>query len=217
MKKLFLLGALVCAGQLYGMEPIKEEAKAQKEALAIYTSPEMFPELQREIIKSALAASKDYEEAVQMIKKLSIMHGMQFDKLFNLKDFTKLAHILADQFDVSTTMVASEFNTPIAKKYNELGHSLLDYAGDSREEAHNKIIDFIKQGADVNFSAHRTPLDLVIDSHDLKGVQLLLAAGAKPTDWDLRDAKQEAHHLPENKEAVMIVNLIEDAMKNNNK
>ena len=107
----------------------------------------MLPELQQEIITKALAVSDSVVEAIDMIKKLSIVHGTSFDKLFNLKDFTKLVHILADQFDKSPYSIALKFNTPIAKKYVELA-SLLNTSVQHGIVAAAK--QFIIEGADVN-------------------------------------------------------------------
>src|SRR5690242_15449786 len=98
--KIALLFTIACVGQLYGMEKPS------------YGS--LLPELKQEIINTALATSKNVDEAISMLKKLSALHGVEFDKLFNLKDFTKLVHVLADKFNISTSQVAQKIDTPVA-------------------------------------------------------------------------------------------------------
>jgi len=148
MKKLLLLCTVVWAGHLYGMEPLHSESSYK-------TLP---PELRQEIINKALAVSEDYKDAIDMIKKLSILHGVELDKL-NLKDFTKWAHILANRFGVSTAQVAREFKTPIAQQYNDLGLELFEtshYAAIRiiHQDVLSTINKLIDQGSDPNFSRY---------------------------------------------------------------
>ncbi len=90
MKKLILLFTITCAAsQMYGMETEN-----------IGGLPK---EIQNQITQTAIASSKNLNETVVMIKRLSTSFGISYDKLFdNIKDFTKLVHMLADKFDAST-------------------------------------------------------------------------------------------------------------------
>lgn len=182
MKKLCLLGVLVCAVVLNGMEQSYYK-----------TLPK---ELQQEILSTALISSKNLTEAINALKNASMLHGVQFDKLFdNLEDFTKIAHRLADQFNVSTWEVSFAFKkTPIAERYMDLiekavpgsarynnEYGLLVSSGITRSDYLNKLI---KEGVDVNatYVLYRDSLLTLstksIDNVDL--IKLLLRSGANP-------------------------------------
>lgn len=209
MKKLILLLTMICAHQLYGMEPSYESLP---------------PELKQEIINKALAASNTSSEAIQNLKKLSIMHGIEFDKLFNLKDFTKLAHVLADTFEEGDmNVIATLFDTPIAKKYLALATKLLMAI---KAENLNTITQCIEDGADVNIVAYDqmkntiTPLQIAaLFRSNPEVVQLLLNHGANPyttagayehrktvLDW-LREFKSTSN------ESRAIIQMLKEAMQ----
>jgi len=147
MKKLLLLSTLVCAGQMYGMEsqePMGTFAQLPKELL------------HQEIIKQAIESSNTLEEAIKAVKMARALSGVQYD---NLKNFTKLVHLLADKFDTTTHEVANEFNTLLAKNYIQLGEQLLQLNNQfnqpnilDKDNIRNKIDQLINDGADVNFS-----------------------------------------------------------------
>ncbi len=173
MKKIALLFTIVCVGQLYGMEPKKELTK--KEALEIYKS--LLPELKLGVLNQALAVSNDLDEAIDMINKLSIVYKEQYN---NLQDFTNLVHILADKFNTTTEKIAEKFGTEIAKKYVSLGKNLTKaiFWHETKEE----VKQYIKQGADVNYSdeQHSTPLIAAVRSNRIDILTLLLNAKANP-------------------------------------
>jgi hypothetical protein len=174
MKKLILLFTITCAAsQMYGMETEN-----------IGGLPK---EIQNQITQTAIASSKNLNETVVMIKRLSTSFGISYDKLFdNIKDFTKLVHMLADKFDASTNSVAMLFGTPIAKEYSNLGENLLDKVLFSYD-----IGSLIKQGADINFTTYRkigreqkggrvTPLIYAVSNDYAKKIKALLDSGANP-------------------------------------
>ena len=174
MKKLILLFTIVCAGQLYGMEPEHKMGD--------------FGELPKDVhneIKMALASNDTLEETIKAIKVASVLWGARYDSLEN---FTKIAHRLANEFGVSTSEVADKFGTSIAKKYNELGSKLIGnlvYSDDPG--AIDRIVRLIEDGADVNFGSdafRHTPLSFINgygfkSSVNKKIEQILINAGAK--------------------------------------
>ena len=201
MKKIALLFtlSLVGAGQMYGMEPKTKE-------LEIYKSFSQIPELQGEIINKALAVSDNIDEAIEMLKKFSIVHGIEFNKLFaNLKDLTNLVHILANRFNTSNhEWIAHKIGTPIADQYLKLSRELVSTVNSFQktEEILAKVKALLSQGADPNFN--RQALDNVfrsIDTYnpeeDVKGVkqivQLLLAYGAIPSEFEMYHVKSGSY------------------------
>jgi len=155
--KIALLFTILCAGQLYGME-------LKRGNLGAF---EQLPEDVHKVIIKALATSNDLEQTIEAIKVASALQGVRYD---NLKDFTKLVHILADKFyrptifhglmgpAKSTERVAEMFVTPVAKEYIELNRELLKMTAwigsrnPDRTEVINKLKELIEAGADVNFS-----------------------------------------------------------------
>lgn len=162
MKKVFLLCALVCAGQMYGMEKMG-------------TFGELPEELHQEIVR-ALLNSKDLDQVIDAIKVASVLRGVRYD---DLADFTKLVHALADKFNKPTIFVARKFNTPTAKKYIDLSIALLFIPSST----FNNVAQLIKDGADVNFTGNNyaTPLSQAIQFRvNIEKIKLLLDSGANP-------------------------------------
>jgi hypothetical protein len=113
MKQTILILILLCASTLNCLQPTTKE-------LEIYKSLAALPELQKEIIAAALATTKNLDEAIHMIEKLSILRGIRYD---NLKNFTALMNILAKKFpDITRQEIAQKFTLPIAKEYIELNN-----------------------------------------------------------------------------------------------
>lgn len=230
MKKVFFLCALICAAQLYGMEPIRtkeEEEKAQRaKVLAIYTSCATFPELRQEIIGKALATSDNRHEPAKIIKKISILHGVEFDKLFNLKDFTSLVHILANQFHDSCFAISCTFKTPVAEKYGELFFQINKLVGANDITALKNVIE---QGADINFArisiVHEYMISMMVKKSQpiLAIIKLFLENGADP-NATVRLGESTAitaldylnKHFQNALEYDQIKTLLEDAIKNSN-
>jgi hypothetical protein len=167
MKKVALLCALICAGQLYGME--------KEEAVGIYTSPLMLPEIKQQILNVALAASKNVDEAINVIKNFSVMHQVPFAN--NFQNFIKFVNLLAKRFpELTKSVIAKKLNPSLAKQYDELNMKLLNSACDSVGD----IAYLLKQGAAVNYvepKSGKTILHYAISCQNIDGVKLLVNSG----------------------------------------
>ena len=172
MKKMtILLFTIVCAGQLYGMEKEKEEA------VGLYTSSEMLPEIKQQIISAALASSKNVDEAIDAIKKFSILHGVQFDKFFNnLQTFSKVVSLLIEKYPQSThSVIAKKLNPSLAKEYDALNKRL------TTSGSVEVVAELLNQGADINYqSKGDSPLSLAVLNVNADSVKFLLEHGANP-------------------------------------
>lgn len=196
MKKLILVCALVCAGQMYGMTQMKQQE--MDPALWGKSSHDKgLPDEVKYLIIMALAQSDDeslmkkdrLDISIYNIKKASLINK-ELNKMINLNDvkgFTKIVHILADKFrkygpkqytNDAENFFAKGFNTETAKKYLELAEQLKESVifGNNIDDIEN----LIKQGADVNSNrllnfalTSSTPLTF-------EKIQLLLKHGANP-------------------------------------
>jgi hypothetical protein len=178
MKKLLLLGALVCAGQLYSMENIHETAPWKS----------LNSDVQREIIKMILATNKYLDDAVKTINTACILERIRCD---NLKNFTQLVSMLEEKFPSYTKQeIAEKFNTPLALQYINLN---LEFILNIKQgKSIEKIKQLIDQGVDVNFSSSSvmlggSPLAALVKStrdmdknHAIAIMHLLLSSGANP-------------------------------------
>jgi len=191
MKKIALLFTIICVGQLYGMEA--ENIR------------DLTRDIHYAIIDTALTRSKSLPEALNMIQKLSILHGVRYD---NLNNFTNLVHKLADKFNVSTLKVANEFKTPVAEAYVNLAAELFKACQDGNVD---KATQLINKGADVNHTRFLEPtgsgpikplLNVALSGNmniplisTLALIRLLLDAGAQaqePLDAESRRLLEEA-------------------------
>ncbi len=198
MKKLFLLGALICAGQLYGMEPEKPDmdptlwGRSKEEGLP--------DEIKTLIIMALKESGNNPEEAIKNIIKVSrlnkqfygILHD-EYGDLENLQYFTKLVHIIANKFGLTTQEVASkmkDLGMAIAQNYIILN---ISFAVNIRMGGNIvRIAKLIrKHGADVNYtwldtSLEKggeevfTPLRYAVRNRNIDAVKLLLDSGANP-------------------------------------
>jgi len=206
-----LLGALVCAGQIYGMEP--------QEPMGAFA--QLPKELHQEIIRKAIESSDTLEEFVKAVNVACALQGVCYD---NLKDFTKLMHMLADKFDTTTHEVAGNFHTSLAEKYIQLGEQLLIIDDESSQlDTFDKVTQLINDGADVNFTMRNnmaidsTPLFVAIQLINVDVVKLLMQSGVIPTSQNLKLA-EAVMDITEgsilcNKKAAEIVQIIKNAMK----
>ena len=177
MKKLFLLGALVYVGQLFGMENPQPQ-------LGVFGY--LPTELHEKIIQDAIASSDTVEGVIKAINAASV-RGARYD---NIKDFTKLVHILGYKFNTTTADIANKFNIPIAQQYLDLGKKLLSALKvlDRKKwsDKVGEIMQLINNGADVNFSIHKyykavlpkssyveTPLHKAIDTLNIEKVEIV--------------------------------------------
>ena len=189
MKKIALLFTIICAGQLYGMEPMEAEHIG-----------DLPGELQREITQAAIASSKDLGKAIAMIKKLSESFGIQYNKLFgNIQDFTKLVYMLLDGFEVSPYLrkgtpylIAQDLEKAhftLASEYLSLREQLQKSVteGDKNIEETKKLIE---EGADVN-SANTIFMALsanfLLARPAVQTIKLLLDHGANPYAKNIQD------------------------------
>ena len=188
---IFLLLTIICANSLNGME-----------AERIGDLPE---ELRDEIATAAILSSESPDDAIIMIKKLSVLFSVQYDKLFsNLKDFTRLVHMLGDKFNLPTKEIAERFDTEkksldkklryalkqsvdittVAKKYSNLAKELSDALQQPVDIS--IIAKLIEQGADVNYTFEHfgtipTPiLAQAVSQASPEAVKLLIDGGANP-------------------------------------
>lgn len=76
MKKLFLLGALVYVGQMFGMEAENPYGELPKK-------------LKQEIINKTLATSTNLTETINAIKNASILHNIRYDNATLIRLLTK--------------------------------------------------------------------------------------------------------------------------------
>lgn len=140
MKKIALVFTIIaCIGTLNGMQKEPEHGYWQY----------LPKELKQEIINTTSATSINLHEAILIIEKLSALHGVEFDKLFNLKDFTTLAHVLADKFNASTYQIANKFLSKVAMQYLFYGERLLRSV---IEANYDRTSHLIKDGADIDYS-----------------------------------------------------------------
>ena len=181
MKKMILVCAMICAGQLYGMGDI---GKLPKEVQVL--------------IIQALNSSNDIDSIINSIKAasstskaLNQMVNEQYN-LNNLKGFTTLVGILADKASTSLGRfeIAQKFNTPIAQEYMDLGGKFVALLNADKADL-VKIKELINKGLDPNFSfkgAASTNLKNILSSgwereDKMAALKLLLDAGAIPTTF----------------------------------
>ncbi len=192
MKKTTLLFTILCAVQLYGME--------ETQKMGTFGS---LPEDIHKVIVQSLATSNNLEQTIEAIKVAGILQGVRYD---NLKDFTKLVHILANKFNVPTEKIAKKFNTPIAQKYLQLCSDLFKKI--LMRSSIEELTQLIQQGADVNCSAKfvlqlggvNTALNYTIRLGTTDALKILLDYGATPTAKDVRLAE---NRLPEMQKAII--------------
>lgn len=215
MKKLFLLCALVCAGQMYGMEPKKPLF------LEIEHISELPKDIHQKIIKTALETTNHPYLTIMMIERLSAMQGIQGNKLFdkllgNLKDFTKLVHMLADRSKMTPVQVAVDLTGSTAQKYVALSNSfelaVLNGWIETAERLIAQEVDFV---ADPCILMRAVPSIVSSRAPKAEMVKLLLNHGANPfvTEND-ETPLQRLNRLHQNSaEYQQIKTLLEDAMK----
>ncbi len=232
MKKIALVfiivcaGALVCASQLYGMEPDYMKSGYM----------ENLPEdVQILIIQDLISGNnlRAITRGINAANKTTL--STTINKIYgNQKVFTQLVHMLADKFNTFPYVIAKEFKTPTAEKYIKLGDQLLQSIKNYKKnpaEAYSNVIEILEQGADVNCSDFigMTPLNYAMRDHpygepSIELIKLLLDSGAIPTEHNLEMAIENENNFPKTiehplfikqliDEAKVIRQMIENAMK----
>lgn len=171
--KIALLLIILCASQVYGME--KEKPTYEE------TYGSLLPELKQNIINTALTlGNNNLTQTIKIIESASAMYGTPLYN--NLKDFTKLVHILANKFNTTTLNVAEQFNSQIAKKYTELVELAINFIQMYGKESY-LFNEWIKDGLDVNATINNDNTSLLMYAAfygNTQVVKLLLNAGANP-------------------------------------
>jgi hypothetical protein len=155
--KIALLFTLtLCAGQLYGMEPMEPQGRRIEFGEEWKTLPD---EVKHLILMALMESGDNLDEAIKNIVKVSLINKKLNNNLNDLQRFTKVVHMLADKFGITTNDIAykfSKFHIPTAEKYISLNASLLNYVG-SDFISIDEIIKIINKGADVNFGSRMIP------------------------------------------------------------
>lgn len=170
MKKMTLLFTVLGASQLYGAMEVKNIRDLPRD-------------IHSQILNAAFPESKDnLDEAIKAIKATGAAQGLRYD---NLKDFTRLMHVLAKKFNTgphnvinSPYGVAEKFKTPLAEKYVKLADELeLQIISDNIagiQELITKGVDVTANTAIVYFAIFTSP------TPNAEIIQLLLDNGANP-------------------------------------
>lgn len=201
---------------------VDEAIKAIQSASAIYGGVKLDDTAATDILLNNVELFKKilpnhlYEAIDDLYEAIEVAKNLQVN---NLKNFTKLVHILADKFEATTMSdLARDLGRDISKQYIKLGRDLAHALSLNREK---DIANLIQQGADVNFnqtnanSREPAPLNAAIRRNLKKNVQLLLDLGAIPTDLDVIIAQQIARDYPDDEEAITIKNLIRESWEKN--
>jgi len=170
MKKIALVCTIFCAGMLNGMGSQKPQPGHY--GLGRGSVPAE--------VQSIFSTYDDIDDVILAIRVVSLSDEELKQMMNEEYYFTKLAHILADKFKLSTQLIGRKFATLVACQYVMLGDALINY---TREKDSNAITQLIIQGADVNYIAnpYLTPLIMAVRAEaDAPIIQLLLDAGADP-------------------------------------
>lgn len=119
MKNIFLLCAIMCASQLYGMEP--EQSHMEKLSPEVKT---MIIGVLHNTYNPKFNSEEDLNNIVNAIKTMSEV-DLEFNAIVkyiynNQKKFTKIIYTLAAKFNYTPSNIATKFKTPLAKKYVNL-------------------------------------------------------------------------------------------------
>jgi hypothetical protein len=197
MKKIALIFTIVCAGQLYGMEP------------GHYTGLGDLPREVQSLIITYLHNYDNLDDMITAITEASKGVGLVNNQLYGIlneqlygkdkytgpKEFTALIGMLQSKFPTNRyrNEIAKKFNTPAAEKYMELnGKFIRDVINEGNSEiALKKAQELLDQGVDPNFSWHRGSTSLLREASNLskydenwKAIhKLLLDYGANPEQF----------------------------------
>lgn len=154
MKKLILLCTMLCAGQMYSMDPtsLPELRRTGPEQKTEYWN--LLPKEVQPLVVQALYTSNNPDEAIHAIIAMSqtnkalnqLIHG-------DIKNFTALMNLLAKKFPHGTRKdIAEKFNTAAAQQYIEVNSRLLKAINFGELDTVKKLIT--QENADPNFSSY---------------------------------------------------------------
>jgi len=149
--KIALLLTILCAGQMYGMEPtspVPYEASSEVRVDELRRTGPLYPErgtmgaleelpqdVHNEIIRMAIASSNTLEEAIQAIKVASVLRGVRYN-YDNLKDLTHIVDILSNIFpDMPKLIIATKINRQLAKEYFKTLASSKPFIAKNKQQA----------------------------------------------------------------------------------
>jgi hypothetical protein len=162
MKKIMFLVAFTCTIPLFGMEQPTRTQKDIENLISAYVS--LYPSL---------------HNTIEVIKNKSTKDIMLHHMLNDISGFTKIMHILKNNYAEDMLTIAQQFNTQISKQYVTLASDLFEAI---RNENIKEVIQLLNRGADVNFNTggydQMTPLSYAIMSKNKNMVQALLTFGA---------------------------------------
>ncbi len=177
MKKIALFFTIACAGQLYGMEsqPIK--------------FGEEWKNLPHEVIYLILQSGNNLDDAIKNIVKASAINKELNNELNDLKGFTKIVHMIADEFNSTTADVAKKFETPTSTTYLALVDKLRSAMLHNNV---NEVAQVIEKGVDVNYNfkpffnaTGASLLARAVYLENIEIIKLLLDNGANPNLKDI--------------------------------
>jgi len=207
-----LLLTLLCAGQIYGMEPLYP-----KPGLLAGSWENLPTEVQSLIMTAVAQSGNNLDNAIKNIVRFSKVNK-ELNNMINLNDlqgFTKIVHILADKFNDLPQDIAKAFHTSVAERYVQLADSLvLAIDGGDLE----KTKQLISEGADPNFYNFLEDAisNTITKKYNIKIIQLLLNNGANPYalglyfETPLEYLNSNFNNSPEYEQ---IKTLLENAMK----
>lgn len=215
--KVFLLGALVCAGQMYGMEPMEHKNEPVKFGQEWKTLPD---EVKRLILVALSESGNNLDEAIKNIVKASKINK-ELNSMINLNDlkgFTKIVHMLADRFNQYPIAIATKYfkKSAVASRYLSLATKLKSAIAKGEVETAKEAI---AEGVDVNNIPgllHVAIYFAINKGHGTEIIQLLLDNGINPYAHDMTIRLIPLKYLDRFQNAwqyIPVKRMLEDAMQ----
>jgi hypothetical protein len=161
MKKILLLFTIVCAGQLYGMDPTSlyelRRTGPIKPSVAKADRPDylaMLPPEVKGLIVLAVARSGTLQETIEAIRGL-IETNKEFNVMLNDPIIIRaIIHILVQKFNTPSEYIAQQLSTKGSEQYITLSKELMAtlWQGEYFHYAEN----LINRGADIDFQTADT-------------------------------------------------------------
>ncbi len=162
MKKIALLLTIICAGQLYGMDPTSlYELRRTGPERGRYKGFGDLPQDIKGLVVLTLAQSDTMEEAIQAIRSLT-----ETDTAFNIAAndpiiIRAIIRILAQKFNAPSEYIAQQLSTKGSEQYVDLSKSLIATLWQGAHFHYFDAIeksaeDLINAGADIDFQTADT-------------------------------------------------------------